>query len=793
MKKKLLTISALFYCLCIFCQNYTLQGIVTDDSKLPLPYANLQLMKNDTLPFQGEVTNENGTFHFKDVPAGTYLLQIHFMGFDSYTQSINLQSDLNLNTIVLRENSIQLEGVTINAVRPVIKRQLDRYTISLANTFVGGKSTLDVLKFAPGVMLDKNESILLNRQKATVIVNNRQLRMGDSQLNDYLLSLNSEDIESIEILPSPTSDMDAEGTGGIIKINLKKGAIRGTNGYVNAGYSQGVAPGGNGSFGLNYNKNAFTVYGSYSYNHNENYVTVKETNQHENSAITLKDYTKNHHRANSHSFRGGIDYAINEKHTLMLEADGNVTDRNTKNSSARTEVYRTELDTVVKGVFPSERDSHNYGLNLNYVWNIDENGSSFKFITDYFSSQSKTTEDYHTDYFDASETNLLSEVNRNADTKNEIRIFSSKMDFQKVFSEKIKLETGLKYSYVDSENDNKFFKEVNSNWEVDQDRTDKYNYKENIFAAYANLSFSTGKFQYAIGLRGENTNYRANFITTNTSNKDNYFQLFPTAFISYDIKESDKIIINYNRRISRPEYRIMNPFEYLINEYNIKKGNPDIKPSYSNNLELTYSLKESHFFTLTYTQESDIIGEYYKRNENDITYQTFSNLANYNGIFLTAFSPFKITRFWNMDTYLTLGYHAYKEPSYKNDSYLFDITSTNYLILPKGFKAEAEFIFVPEGIVYQYDQYKTNMFIVNFSLQKELLKRKFNIRLYANDIFNSQSHFTALNRYQGQYIHSKIHKDICRVGISARYNFDWGKKFSKNHRERSNQEEMDRK
>lgn len=773
-------------------QVHSISGKIVDQSNNPLPYANMQVMSEDSVFVIGGTSSDDGSFFFEDIPTGVYILSIYFMGYEPYNQEFNLSGELQFYEITLYESSIELDGVIVTARKPTIKRTIDRYTLSLSNTYIGGKTTLDILKFAPGVIVDKNEQLLINRKKATVIVNNRQLRMNGEQLNDYLLSLNSEDIENIEIFPSPTSEMDAEGTGGIIKINLKKGVNRGTNFYANSGYNKGITPAFDGGSGFNYNTNNFTFYGSYFFNYTEPYLKYDEKNTHEQNEISLLDKVKRHDRNRSHSYRLGVEYALNDSHMFILEADFNNSDRDNKVSNGITEIMKNNvLDSIVNGRFPNDRSIDTYGLSFNYVWDVDKNESTFKFISDYFNSNTHSNESYNSSYFLAKVNSLLFNSYRKANNKNDISIFSLKTDFEKIFANQSKFSTGLKYSLVESSNDNKFFKSSDeTNWTVDETRTNLFKYKEHILASYLNYSNSIGKLEFSLGLRGEYTKYESHSVTSRAASGDgDYFKVFPTLFLMYPLSERDQLIINYNRRISRPEYRIMNPFEYFINEYNIKRGNENIKPSYSNNIELTYALG-SNYFTLNYTNEKNMVGEYYIRRDDNITIHTYNNMANYNGLFFTVFSPISLFKWWSMDNYLNVGYHKYTEPNFKNDSYIFQFSSSNYFSLPHDLKGELEMGFSPKGSAFLYDKYETTTFVVNISLQKSFINDQLHVKLFANDIINSQGNFETSNAYNGQYIYSKIKKDNRRFGLSVRYNLDFGKKISKRGRERSNEDEL---
>ena len=801
--RRILTILLFIYFTCpIFSQTYSLTGIVTDGDNKSLPYANVTLLSDDSITVDGIAADDRGKFKIENVKLGDYKISIRFLGFDPYESNIKIDSDLDLGNILLKESSVQLGTVIVQGTRPQITRKLDRYILSLEHTYVGGKNTLEILQFAPGLSFDRDD-ILLNRQKAIVIVDNRQLKLSGDQLSDYLKNIDSQTIENIEIIPSPTANTEAEGAGGVIRINLKKGADRGSGLYVNSSFDQGIYPATNQSVGFNYSINQLTLYGNYSYNFSYPYLKQTTINRVDDSEWNSVYDAKSIQYRNAHTYRFGLDYELNKKNHVSIVVDGNEANTSNHISYGNTDVYtKNQLDTIVKGIFPVTSKSYNFGVNLNYIITMGEIEGikhEIKIIGDYYDTKTNSSNSYKSSYYTLDDLDIpLQILNKKSANENRIIIRSMQTDYIRPFSKTNRMELGAKLSNVHSENNYIFYIKPSDVSVFDMNQKNKFAYTENIAAFYAVYKGKTGKLEYSLGLRGENTNYTMHSLNvvdnSDFRSKNNYFQFFPSIFSSYEINEKNKIIFNYNRRIWRPQYRILNPFKYLINDYMVKSGNPDLTPSYSNNIELTYSLKERYYFTLRYRHQNNEIGEYYFRDINtNITTLSYKNLATSQAYTLSIFAPFTLTNWWKIDNYMEFEFSEYKEPDFNVTSFPFDYTLNQYFNLRNNLNIELNFHFSPQGATYLYTKYTTTTYNLGFSINKSFFKRKLDARIFVYDMLNRSGKFEALDKYAGQYIYNYVDKDKRRLGISLRYNINWGKKIQNFKNERSNSEEVGRK
>jgi outer membrane receptor for Fe3+-dicitrate len=220
---------------------------------------------------------------------------------------------------------------------------------------------------------------------------------------------------------------------------------------------------------------------------------------------------------------------------------------------------------------------------------------------------------YFPDWSPKTTTNLLSNLPVSID------IYSAKMDYTQPLSKQMKLETGVKMSYVNTDNAANYFNIINGDPEVDYKKTNQFLYKENINAAYVNLNRQFKKFGIQAGLRFENTNYRGHQLGNpqkpDSSFKNTYNNLFPTAYLSYNASKNHQFGLSFGRRIDRPAYQDLNPFLFFLDNYTYQAGNPYIRPQYTTNIELSHIFKGFLNTTINYSKTVDYMNETFEQSK----------------------------------------------------------------------------------------------------------------------------------------------------------------------------------
>jgi hypothetical protein len=377
-----------------------------------------------------------------------------------------------------------------------------------------------------------------------------------------------------------------------------------------------------------------------------------------------------------------------------------------------------------------------------------------------------------------------------------IKIYSAKMDYVLPLKKGAKFEAGFKTSYVKTDNNANYDTLRNGQVIHDYNRSNHFVYEENINAVYINYSRPLGKkWNGQFGLRLENTNANGDQLTTGIQFKRNYTQLFPTAYLQYMANGKNSFVLNYGRRINRPNYENLNPFIEFIDRYTFEQGNPNLKPQFSHNVELSHTYRDFLTTTLNFSRTTDIIQQVLEQNE--LTNETFikqSNIATQQqfGISVSANAP--VNKWWTTSIYANLAHNQYKGiVNNENISIglaMFMMQLQQQFKWGKGWAAEASGFYRSKGVEGVIFIKPIAQFNAGFS--KQVLKGKGTVRLNARDIFNG-SKFRGYSKYGTVDAEFVNINDNRSVGISFTWRFSKGKlKASGGRRQGGASEEQNR-
>ena len=330
----------------------------------------------------------------------------------------------------------------------------------------------------------------------------------------------------------------------------------------------------------------------------------------------------------------------------------------------------------------------------------------------------------------------------------EIDIYVGKLDFEKILSRGGKLETGVKYSNVRSDNDLQFEHFVDNNWQEYAGRPNHFVYTEQIAAAYGDYSRAFGRWSMKVGLRSEYTISDGNSVTLQKRVKRDYLDWFPSANLSYTWNENNILSLSYARKVARPNYRYLNPFEYYIDKFTYMKGNPYVRPQYTNGLTLNYTLYKMFNFTLGTDITTDAMVE--SLGQDSVTGQawvTRENLAETVTSYLNINAPLRIGKLWTMNNNLTTVYMHFKGPiagEYADlGSTFFQGRSTNNFKLNKAFSAEVS---VHYNSAFLYNVYKIHArWGTDIGLNYNFQEGRSSLKLAGTDIFRTQQNNVSTN------------------------------------------------
>ncbi|AZA82757.1 hypothetical protein C1637_23260 [Chryseobacterium lactis] len=756
-------------------QNYSLSGNISsgkaEQMEINLLDANNQLIKT-------EIPDPNGKFSFNDLKGGIYQVKISKNGSELYqSDRISLSENTTLPAIDVNIKSI--EGVTITKTKPLIERQDGKMIMNVENSIAStGNSAFEVLEKAPGVNIDNNDNISLRGKGNLLIqIDGKNTPMTGSDLANYLKGIPSSTIEKIEFITNPSSKYDAAGSS-IINIRLKKEQRKGTNGSISTSLGSGKYIKNNNSFSINHRTKKLNIFGNYSFAYREAYNgLVLDRNFYEGNNF-IKAYIQDNYlkfKFNNHIAKAGMDYYLNDKNVLGFSV-GFVSNKfNLNGNNSNTTLGSNYLPESTFNTQNTSNDNWtNVSVNLNHKYTLDSLGSEISTDFDYINYSNSSLQNFNTKTHDIASGQDNLDIQR-GDLNGKLNIYSLKSDLTKNFKNEWKLESGIKTSFVKTDNDQKFFNESSGVSIPDVTKTNHFIYEENINAVYGNVSKKWDKFKATAGLRVENTNVKGTQLATNQVNKRNYTQLFPSAVFAYDLTEKSNLEINLSRRITRPSYNQLNPFKLYLDPTTFRAGNPDLNPQTTMNYELTYSLSNKYFATLSYSRTSDNITDIIKpviEDGQNVTVQTFENLnsASYFGVYLIA--PVKVTKWWDMNNSANFYYGSYTgnvsgTQINNKGNFTFNINSINSFKLGNGFTAEVTGNYKARE-VYAYLNMSPNWYL-NIGAQKKF-KNNSILKFSFTDVFFT-SNIKGQTIYNNYLENFAVKRDTRVVTLSYTYNF----------------------
>lgn len=763
-------------------------GTVLSEKNLAVADAVIHLIDHtDNTLIKTETSDLEGKFVFENVSNGNYFIKISENGNTKYTGNhFEINGNTVLDEIILTSEAQQLDEVVITKVKPYIERR-DGVIILNVESIIGatGSSAFEVLEKAPSVNVDNNDNISLRGKGGVLVqIDGKAIQMSGTNLANYLRGIPSANIEKIEFITNPGSKYDASGSA-IINIKMKKDKRKGTNGSISNAYGQGKYPKSNSNFSLNHRNKDVNIFGNYSFAYREGFSELLLNRKFYDEgnftgAYDQHNYLKMNFR--NHIGRVGADFYASKKHTLgiVVNAVSNKFDPTGKNVS---DVYDSSASKVSR--FETNNNSkdnwHNHSLNLNHKFTLDTLGTEWTTDFDYANYGNKTQQNFKTRYFNLNNSEFQNSYLLYGDIAGDLNIYSLKSDFVTTLKNKIKMETGIKTSYVKADNNLQFF-DISSGVPVfDSTKSNHFIYTENINALYLNGSKTFGKWNTYLGFRVENTNITGEQLVDNTSFKNNYTQFFPSAFVGYTLNEKNSLEFNYSRRISRPSYDQLNPFKFFLDPTTYKEGNPYLKPQTTHSFEITHVFKQKIYSTLNFSRTTDNITEVIAPSEDNqqLTIQTNKNLntANIYGLFIIM--PFEITKWWSNNNNLNFYYGSYSgtvaNTTIENQgNFTFNCNSANSFKLGKGYSAELIGNYRAREIYAFMDV--DPIWFVNIGFQKKF--KSSTLRLAVSDIFYTNK-TTANTEFKDYRENFKVQRDVRVATLSYTYNFGSGQNIQR--------------
>lgn len=567
----------------------TIKGKVIDDNNQSVVSASVILQqKTSKIIAQTSITDSAGIFVLSPKQISKHQLLVNAIGFE--ISIVDLPDILHRDTtILIRLSKLgqQLNQVSIYARAPLIERKTDRILFNVENSLsaIGGDG-IDALSKAPGVRINDDGISIVGKNNIKVMVNEKLLQLSGVDLINYVKSIPSANIKRIEIITNPSARYEADGNSGLINIVLKKNLIQGFNGMINTG-------------GLLASRYTAGLTGIFNYNLEKLHISSNITGVYtEVGSDALSEFS------NANSFSSWANHTINKGKGVRgdVRVDYDFSPNTTAGIKYMGGQRNYTLDLFEKGSFytrPLRLDSsilntgqdklkytlQNFEFYLDHK--IDTTGKKIEFASNYFKYGTADNNQFQSTSY-GQQNQLLSQYRPVNLFQNErIQIFTNKLDVTLPYSF-AELELGAKLSNINSKNNLSYAQQSAAGIF----KGNIFDYIENTQSLYASADKDFGKWSIQLGLRLEATQTTGNSSVKNQLQKNNYTELFPTFYLKHAPNENNVFSFTYGRRINRPDYSLFNPARVYsaVNVY--QEGNPLLKPSFSNNLELNYNYKD---------------------------------------------------------------------------------------------------------------------------------------------------------------------------------------------------------
>ena len=762
MKHIFATFVALFICL-ITIQAATVKGKILDSGNQPLDYVNVVLLRqSNNILAGGGITDIDGLFTIENVTIGAYRLEISFIGYKTYTKLITIKSGeerVMVGAIKLEEDAQALGEVEVVAQGSQMRFDIDKKVFNVdQNIAAAGGSASEVLENIPSVQVDNDGNISLrNNSNVEIWINGKPSGLDSENRAQILEQMPAGTIESIEVITNPSAKYSPEGTAGIINLVMKKNRKSGYLGGVTTGlnYQMNGKLSGNASANFNYNSSKIDFYANLGFRqrdmkgagYTDRYSFLPGTNM--GDTLSFMHQENGMTRESWGLFgRTGLSWHIDDKNTIGISGMINTqADNNTSTIDYNVIRYQM-LDTAqFKHFSDIDAERLSYNVTLDYVYEIDKKGSEIRSSVTYGGNQRDQDADYD---------QTVQYGNAYAYTQKQYSGYDNKKaefksDYVQKFNDNMKLEAGVALNWQ-----NRFSNSTTNDFPTDSTTLlsayNDFKYQEVISAAYATYGAKFGNFSFQGGLRGEYTNTEVStrdaasdaYLTTTKG----YFQLFPTAYLSYALPDNNEVQLNYTRRVNRPRGRELSAYRNVSDSSSISYGNPLLTPEFANALELNYIKSwDEHILStsLYYRYTTDVIQQirFESPLNRGVMETTYENIASSESAGVEIVAKDRIGKSLNLTTTLNGYYQSMSPIIYNNvllqdesDGFSWDARVMANVMLSKTFSGQLTGAYYSPRVIAQG---KTkDAYTIDFGLRKSFLNKAINVSLSVRDILNSR-------------------------------------------------------
>ncbi len=728
--------------------------VMDSDTEEPIILANVLVYQEGTEELvTGTTTDERGLFMLKDMEYGAYDVSVTYLGYETFSRpSITLSEDSRmerLGRVFMETSASTLDEVEVTAERSAVQFGLDRRVFNVEQDVASSGGTAeDLLRNIPSITVDLDGNISLRgSSNVRILINGKPSALTGMGRQAFLQQISAASIERVEVLTNPSAKYNPEGMAGIINIITKQQNRQGFN--VQTSINIGTNDKYNGNVDLNYRVGKFNVRGGISYNDDQRWFRGDRfrSTQTADTIWYLDQAIRGDRHRQSLTYRGGVEYFLNKRGSLSFT--GSYADQEGTDGSSRNNLFLSEGDETIFTALREETGGEvgeAWELMLDYRQRFRTDGQSLSFTAQRSVDSDVEQEDFFENQFLPSGDPLAVFRQENPQLDDNDR-WLAQLDYTHPLGESMRLETGLRASLRNVEIDNQLF-DFNTDIEelvlVDS-LSNRFAYKEDVYSAYGIIAGGGEKWEWQAGLRLEQTYTESTLlIPTENTFENNYLSLFPSAYLTYKLDETNSVQASYSRRINRPRFRSLNPFIDYSDPLNPRSGNPYILPEFINSYELTY-LRTENFGSITigayYREINDIITRISTADpETGVNVRSFANLSSGRNYGLEIIGTLRPAKFWQ----LVISGNGYRnevdgsnlETDLNADGYQFSGRLQSSWTVLKDLGIQLTGFYRSPGVRPQGEM--RAMYSIDFGLRKPVLKGKGTVTFRVTDIFNAR-------------------------------------------------------
>lgn len=776
----------------LFSQKQNIEGTVVNIQNEKLPLVTIEIYDSQNILIKKLITDQNGEFSFDGISEASIKLIFKDLEYDQFKEIIDLAKYNKPLKIILKKNIQDIEEVVMIKQKPIVTRKIDRLSFNVENSNISSLNAWEILKKTPGVSVNNDALTIKGSQSILVTINDKKVMLTGDELKNLLENTQGEDLKSVEVITNPPAKYEASGSA-VLNIIMKKNTIEGYRGIISSKYIQSQYAKGVVGISQYYKKDKLSVMASYYlgagtyYRDGTDYVNYLEDQTRWISVMNRKDKNRSQNTVNFN-----IEYEIDSLTNLSLNYSGFFIPKSFGTYYVPTLIYNTQ--NVVESNYTTINDHYSRSINNALSFQVDRklNGKSKISWINYFAGNNARKYQNVLTYLnfinqDPEENNFVT------NNKSDVQLYSTQADYEWK-NDKWEIESGVKYSFVETNSVLQFSEKENGEFQYRSDKSNTFDYREHNFALYSSLAYNSGKWNFKAGLRAEKTDLEGIVSDPFEVNKNDYWKLFPTLYAQYTTTNNHQFGLSYGKRISRPSYSWLNPAKSYYNLFSYFQGDPKLKATMVHNLNFTYTWKDWNL-DFYYRKEINPSMEisFQDPATNQLIYN-FTNIEKGQAYGLSLYKNFQIKPWWSLSVSENLEHNenyfvGVDAVLYKNKIWNWSSDLSTSFTLDKKSDWNVEI-----GHQYNSPSIQGTFTISGFSstylvINRTFLSKKLEASLFFNDIFKTSQQKVS-TKYADQDNYFLDYTDTQNFIISIKFNF--GNQAVKNAKTIEKAEEQNR-